>query len=293
MALVLALLLTGMNPESVRTPTELRWPGDVSAASAVLHTVATVAMTTLTLTFTLTVVSLQLASQQFSPHLLRNFMRDRMTKATLAVLVSAFVFSLVAHRHLDADDDVPSLALTVALVLSLASLAALLGFIQHITRRLRVDTMMLTVHRETTEAIDTFYPDYQDDRPHSPTEVALRLQDGAGISAARSGFVRMIDVGALVDHARKDGCLVQIEARPGDHLVRGTPLATVWRSSDGVPAGRPDHQAMERITDHVRRLPPAHRHRGQGTLARDQRPCHRPRDRPHVRRDAVAVMPRS
>jgi uncharacterized membrane protein len=42
------------------------------------------------LVFALTIVALQIASGQYSPRLLRNFMRDRGTQVVLSVFVGAF-----------------------------------------------------------------------------------------------------------------------------------------------------------------------------------------------------------
>jgi uncharacterized membrane protein len=139
-------------------PSWLRWPGDGDSAATLLQALATSAITVTGLTFTLTVVALQLASQQFSPRLLREFTRDRVTKAVLAVLVSTFVFTAAALRQLRTDQPVPDVTMLVASGLGLASLAAVLGFLAHIARMLRVDTMMRSVHDEANRAITAFYP---------------------------------------------------------------------------------------------------------------------------------------
>ena len=89
---------------------QLAWPGDSDSASALVQTVAGSVITVTTLTFTLTVVALQLASQQFSPRLLREFTRDRATKIVLSVLVGSFVLSVTVLRGLRADTPVPALA---------------------------------------------------------------------------------------------------------------------------------------------------------------------------------------
>jgi uncharacterized membrane protein len=52
------------------------WPSDTSAAASLLQIVTTAAVTVTTLTFSITVVALQLASQRFSPHLLRPSVHD-------------------------------------------------------------------------------------------------------------------------------------------------------------------------------------------------------------------------
>jgi uncharacterized membrane protein len=209
-------------------PALLSWPGDTDSALTMLQTVAGSVITVTGLTFTLTVVALQLASQQFSPRLLREFSRDRTVKIVLSVLVATFVYTTTVLRQIHADQPLPGLALLVASILGLAALTAVLAFITHIARILRVDTMMRTVHAETNRAIATFYPEYGDPRPRSPDELALRDEAGACLYAPASGFVRVIDVPKLVRLADERDVLLRIEVRPGDHVVRHTPAATVW-----------------------------------------------------------------
>ncbi len=232
-ALLAGLALGQVRPDPGNGLSRLAWPGDVDSASAMLQTIAASAITTTTLTFTLTVVALQLASQQFSPRLLRNFMGDPVTKVVLSVLVATFLFAVTVLRGLRSDLPVPSPALLVASVLAVTALGAVLGFITHITRLLRVDTMMREVHDETERAIMTFYPEHGDPAPRSPSQLRVEEAAGARVAAARSGFVRLVDVEGLVDAARDPGAVVRVEVRPGDHVVRGTPLATVWRSTSG------------------------------------------------------------
>jgi uncharacterized membrane protein len=232
-ALVAGLLLAPVRVAETSWLRWIAWPGDVDAASTMLQALATAAITAITLTFSLTVVALQLASQQFSPRLLRDFTRDRVTKSVLAVLVATFVFAVTVLRGLDAERVVPVPAVGVAFVLGMAALVAILAYISHITRLLRVDSMMRAVHDEASTAIATFYPPRDDPRPRSPEELQpLDLRRGVLVGARRSGFVRLVDVEALIGLASSRGVLIVVESRPGDHVVLGAPVATVL-ASDG------------------------------------------------------------
>jgi uncharacterized membrane protein len=244
-ALAASLLLTELQPEADALVSVLAWPGSVEAASSVLETISSAAITTLTLSFTLTVVALQLASQQFSPRLLRDFMRDRVTKGVFAVLVATFVFALITQRRLEPGEDIPSLAMLLAVLLSLASLGALLWFIHHITERLRVDTIMVTVHDEAQSAIDRFYAADEEDESRSPYPVDRSL--ASVVRAARSGFVRAVDVAALVSAAREVDVLVEVDVRPGDHVVQGSPLAAVWAAGGGGLTGDVPEELAEAV----------------------------------------------
>jgi uncharacterized membrane protein len=77
---------------------ELDWVygGGPEGASALLGAVAGTMVTIVGLVFSLTLVTLSLASSQFGPRLLRNFIRDRVTQLVLGTFVAAFIYCLLA-----------------------------------------------------------------------------------------------------------------------------------------------------------------------------------------------------
>lgn len=208
------------------------WPADTSAAGTLLQLVASAAVTIATLTFSITIVALQLASQQFSPRLLRDFVRDGVTKRVLSVLTATFVFAITGLRGINSAEPVPTLVCLVAALLGLASVAALLAFISHMVRMLRVDTMMTRVHDDARRAIETFYGPYAGHGQRSPDELDLDSRAGRLANASRSGFIELVDVDTLVDAAREHDAVVRVEVRPGDMVTVGTPIATVWGGSE-------------------------------------------------------------
>lgn len=76
----------------------LLFGGGPEAARAVLQAIAGSLITVTSLTFSLTVVTLQLASSQFSPRLLRTFSSDRFVHTTLALFLATFAFALAVLR---------------------------------------------------------------------------------------------------------------------------------------------------------------------------------------------------
>ncbi len=73
--------------------TEYLFDGGSDAARGVLQSIAASLITVTSLTFSLTVVTLQLASSQYSPRLLRTFSRDGFVHVTLAVFLATFTFA--------------------------------------------------------------------------------------------------------------------------------------------------------------------------------------------------------
>ena len=128
--------------------------GGPDAARSVLSAVAGSLVTLTSLTFSLTVVTLQLASSQFSPRLLRTFSSDRFVHVTLMLFVSTFVYALTVLRTVRTSTDsapgfVPQIAVTLGLVLALASVLALVLFLSHLASEIRVETMLRRVYKET------------------------------------------------------------------------------------------------------------------------------------------------
>jgi uncharacterized membrane protein len=128
--------------------------------------------------------------------------------------------------------------MAISSVLALATVAGLLAFIGHIIRTLRVDTMMRTVHAETRRTMDAVYgPDQDGEQTADPL---LARAGGRVIGARVSGFVRVVDAEILLRAATDADVVVRMEARPGDHVVLGAPVARVWAVSGGDPGGGDD-----------------------------------------------------
>ncbi|GAA1757346.1 DUF2254 domain-containing protein [Kocuria aegyptia] len=240
-SLVVTMLLMTVRPEPGTAWATVVWPGGSDAASTMLQVVATSIMTATTLTFSLTVVALQLASQQFSPRLLREFARDPKTQIVLAVLISTFVISVTGLRGMGSETPLPVLVPTLALVMGLTSAGALVMFLGHIVRSLRVDSMMVTVHQEAAATVAEAYPDY-DDHSKDPSPELPGPEGGTLLYSSRSGFIQAVRPSPLVEGCAEHGLFFRLGIRPGDHVAAGAPIGSAW-AVEGSPAA--DAEALE------------------------------------------------
>ncbi len=222
---------------------DLLFGGDPDAARTVLDAVSSSLITVTSLTFSLTVVTLQLASSQFSPRLLRTFTRDLFMQATLALFLATFVYSLTVLRAVRTGGDtgsgfVPHLSVTFAFVLAVASVLGLVLFLAHLARQIRVETMLRTVHTDASRTADNTLG-----RPGSnqaTTSAAMPLPP-AGVRtelvvAPGSGFMIRIDQHELLDAVVDADAVLVIDCFPGDFLVAGTPIGRWWNISGSAPA---------------------------------------------------------
>ena len=218
--------------------------GGPEAAQAVMQTIAGSLVTVTSLTFSLTVVTLQLASSQFSPRLLRTFSRDTFVHNTLALFLATFVFALTVLRSIRAETSegagfVPKISITVGFGLTLASVVALVFFLAHLATQIRVETMLRDVHGEANEAIDRIFPPGENVRP---ADLAESKPGATLIESAVSGFLLSIDAKAALAVAVATDTFVVVDSPPGMSLIEGVPIARAWSSDGGSLDG-------QRLTD--------------------------------------------
>jgi uncharacterized membrane protein len=219
-------------------PIRYVFTGGPSAARTILSAIASSLISVTTLLFSLTIVTLQLASSQYSPRLLQTFVRDRVVQACLGVLLGTFVYSLVVLRSVRSADEaqgtsfVPRISVTVAFLLTLASVAALVAFLSHQTRQLRVETMMREVHVEAGTTLRRLLHQLEEDG-HPDTglpEVPARARP---VCARHSGFLVQVAEAELLAAAVRAGCALRLLPRPGDPVIEGTPVAWAWTDDPG------------------------------------------------------------
>ncbi len=234
-------------------PIRFVFTGGPSAARTVLSAIASSLISVTTLLFSLTIVTLQLASSQYSPRLLQTFVRDRVVQTCLGVLLGTFVYALVVLRTVRSADEapggsfVPRISVTVAFLLALASVAALVTFLSHQTRQLRVETMMRDVHDESSRT-RVRLQERQEDQPDGPLP---EVPDTARPLCPRSsGFLVQVVEGPLLEAVTGCGAVLLLDRRPGDPVISGTPVAWAWPqgAGDAVPVEELE-EALQRSLD--------------------------------------------
>lgn len=127
-------------------------------------------------TFSITIVALALASQQFGPRLLRNFLRDLGNQITLGTFIATFIYCLLVLRTVRGTDSVqfvPHLAVTIGVVLAMLSLGVLIFFIHHVATSIQASQVIANVAADLEGAIDRLFPEQMGRGPLAdPTERA-------------------------------------------------------------------------------------------------------------------------
>ena len=214
-------------------------------------------------TFSVTIAAVVYASGQYGPRLLSNFMSDRGNQVTLGTFIATFVYSLVVLRTIRSAGEsgagapafVPQLALLVALVLVLCSIAVLIFFIHHVPMRIHINNVIERIGNRLIEEIDARFPVFIGvplaERLEDP-RIPLAFRDEASsadyerrapVRSKDTGYIQLIDESTLMEAARSHDLVIRLQYQSGDFTHKGSVLLEAW------PAERCDEDAMKALRE--------------------------------------------
>jgi uncharacterized membrane protein len=205
--------------------------GTADVARQILTAIAAAVITVVGVVFSIILVTLTLASTQFGPRMLRNFMRDRGTQLTLGTFVATFVYAVLVLVSIGSTF-VPHIGVTVTLALMVADLAVLIYFIHHTAVSIQLPQVIASIASDLTEAIEVQGSGSRGNQLESGPSAAELLaraeSGGAVLLAPTSGYVQFIKHQNLVRLAEEADAVISLEHRPGHFVVCGHRFATVW-----------------------------------------------------------------
>jgi uncharacterized membrane protein len=215
----------------------LAFRGTADDARTLLSNVTSTVVTVIALVLGLTVVALQLSSTQFSPRLLRSFLRDRPTQVVLSTFVATFAYSAAGLYTVgiyagERTEEFPRLAVSGALLLLFASLAMVVYFADHLAHSIQIDTIGKLVELDTLATVNGRLGEIED-LYSTPPEWAVPLL------APVSGYVQSAYPELLLPLACRHRIHVRLGVWVGDHIVSGTVLAWMWTANQDEPMPDP------------------------------------------------------
>ena len=214
------------------------WPrlfgAGAAGARGMLATIAGSMMTVVGVTFSMTLMTLALASSQYTSRILRNFMSDRVTQVVLGIFAGIFTYCLIVLRTIRGGDEggfVPSLSVAFSVVLAIGGIGTLIFFIHHIASSIQASSIIASVAQETMVAMDRLFPEKLGQAPmddlSNPSLLPSPKRNWQAVLAGRNGYLQSVDNAALLRLARDHQTIVRMECGIGDFVVQGTALASL------------------------------------------------------------------
>jgi uncharacterized membrane protein len=225
---------------SVWVPTVL-FPShaDPQVAQVILAGIAASIMTVVSIVFAILLMTLTLASMQFSPRIIVSFSRDRVTQWTLGIFLGTFSYcmaALPAARSLP-HPFAPVGTVLGAMLLALACVGLLLFFIHHISQAISVNHIVDRIAEETEAMINEMMPwPHRLNRLKNPEPLRPNPSEVA-ILSVESGYIRFIDARRLASLAKYYHVSIRVLRRVGHFVPAGIPLMMVSKGTRLLPEG--------------------------------------------------------
>ena len=206
---------------------------DADGARTILSTIAGSSITVATTVFSITIVALQLASSQFGPRLLRNFMQDRVNQFVLGTFISTFMYCLLVLRTIQGQDEgqfLPQISVTFSVLLAALNLAVLIYFIHHAAESIQADNVIERVSQELHNEVERLFPQQlghgkQQPELDNPVDFDRVAQP---VKSTNAGYIQVIDDQLLMKIAKQHNLLLRLLHRPGQFVVEQKNLVMVY-----------------------------------------------------------------
>lgn len=207
-------------------------------ARSLLSTIATAAITTLGMVYSIMLVVFTLAAGNIAPRLLQRFSRDRVNQITAGLLGGTFLYALTVLRA-SGPDLRPEFSITLAFLLAAASVMQVIHFVHSVSRSVTIDAEVAKISEQLEDQINALLV--------KTGEGANELDEeglGTKLLAQRSGYVTMLDEDALIRIAQKQDTSIAVRVAPGDFVLAGQTLAVAGFDEDSEDAAAAVHSAI-------------------------------------------------
>lgn len=208
-------------------------------ARVILSTIASSMISVVGVSFSMTIVAVAFAGSQMGPRLTTNFMRDRINQITLGTFIATFLYCLFILLALfNANKNgvtelngvfIPQISLLVALLLSISSIIVLIYFFHHIPESINISNVIARVGEELNGQLECVFPsNIGAEHSNNKPSFTHLYSHSTSILAIQQGYIRIIGGHALLDIAKKEDLIIQLEVRCGDFITLSTQLLTVY-----------------------------------------------------------------
>ena len=206
------------------------WDMDRKTLQSIFSTVAGSTIGVLGVTFSVTITTLVLATQQFGPHLIRMFMDRPIVQIIIGSYIGATLYSLTCLFSMSLLSEItPVFSAGVLFLSTIINLFLLVAFIHQSATAIQVEEIINSVHSDFCKNINFMLEakNSTDDRFEQDFIHECFLGEEGKITATKTGYIQNIEYKKIAEDAYNKNIVVRALIMPGDHIIEGqTIMAT-------------------------------------------------------------------
>ena len=136
------------------------------SARSILSTISGAMIGVAGTVFSVTLVALTLASSQFGPRLIKNFMYVRLNQIVLGSYIATYLYCLLVLNAIKDGNGytfIPSLSIFIAILAAIANIILLIIFIHQIAISIQADKVISDISDLISKQVETLFPEKMGD----------------------------------------------------------------------------------------------------------------------------------
>jgi len=209
------------------------------SARSILSTISGAMIGVAGTVFSVTLVALTLASSQFGPRLIKNFMYVKLNQVVLGSYIATYLYCLLVLNSIKDSDGyafVPSISILVAILATIANIVLLIIFIHRIAVSIQADRVISDISDFIANQLETLFPEKMGGEKVGEEKIDISAvvsayQNKVSIKSPKSGYLQYISSGVLFDLVTKQDSMLKVYYRPGSYLVKDIEIAELLTHS--------------------------------------------------------------
>ncbi len=223
----------------------------VDSARAVLGVIGGATIAFAGIAFSVSLLLISLSSSQYSPRVVHGLFRDPFNKRVMGVVIGTFTYCLVVLRAVRSPLEdggnavIPSLSIAVAVLLGVATLLTIVGFISHAAHSMDISKILHGVTEAAIAGVSAQWGEGGDaGAACEETAGEIAPDDAFVVTFDRRGWVQQVDRNALLE-ALEPGATMWLDTVAGRYAIVATPLCQI------APAPSDSEVVERRVRDAV------------------------------------------
>ena len=226
----------GLITFSQEGPWRFFFVSSADSARSILSTISGAMIGVAGTVFSVTLVALTLASSQFGPRLIKNFMYIRINQVVLGSYISTYLYCLIVLntvKESNGDTFIPSLSILLAIIAAIANIILLIVFIHRIAISIQADKIISDISAFISEQIRILFPEKMGDEMDTGEDIPIDniksvYNNIISVKCPDSGYIQYIDSESLIDVMTGLDSLFELNYRPGDYIVEGIEIGKLY-----------------------------------------------------------------
>lgn len=210
------------------------------SARSILSTISAAMIGVAGTVFSVTLVALTLASSQFGPRLIKNFMYVRLNQVVLGSYIATYLYCLLVLNAIKDGNDytfIPSISILVAIFAALTNIILLIVFIHQIAVSIQADKVISDISDLISKQVESLFSEKMGDELEEINDFdeALAIsafRNNITLKSAKSGYLQYIDHTALLNLLAKNDSLLELKHRSGSFLVKDAEIGQIYSNKE-------------------------------------------------------------